>query len=169
MFSNTHMQLSIKIPEDSIKMAALKAIKIMREVRDAYLEEGNNLFASELVTPKSIKSSPTNCSPIFEPPEKPKKEFKRSLSWKDTICETGNLCDIRIISPRNLQESPKEIIFNNELLQESPKEIIFNNEPPKESIETKFVDIFQSIKITENLFASVIKTLSPKVNKEIEI
>jgi len=154
MFSNTNMQLTIKIPEDDIKMAARKAIQIMREVRDGYLQEGNHQFASELVTPKSVKSSPTNCSPVFEPPEKPKKEFKRSLSWKDKICETANLCEFRTISPRN-----------------SPKELIFNNEPPKDPIETetKIVDAFQSMNITEKLYASVMKSFTPKATKEEQV
>ena len=114
MFSNTSMQLTIKIPEDDIKMAVMKAIKIMREVRDGYLQEGNYLFASELVTPKYTKSA--NCSPIFEPPPKPKKEFKRSLSWKDNISESANLCEFKTISPRKKQQSPEE--------SNSPKEII---------------------------------------------
>jgi len=147
MLSN--MQLTIKIPEDDIKIAAQKAILIMREVRKTYLEEGNHLFASELVTPKSVKSTPINGSPVFEPPEKPKKEFKRSLSWKDKICETANLCEFRTITPRN-----------------SPKELIFNNEPPKDSIETKIVDAFQSINITEKIYASVMKSFTPKATKE---
>ena len=155
MFSNTDMQLSIKIPEDSIKMAALKAIKIMREVRDAYLEEGNHQFAAELVTPKSIKSSPTNCSPVFEPPQKPKKEFKRNLSWKDNISETANLCEIRMISPRNQPQSPKELNFINE--------------PPKESIDTKFVEGFQALNILSEKITSVIKSLSPKAKENFEI
>ena len=155
MFSNTGMQLSIKIPEDSIKMAALKAIKIMREVRDAYLEEGNHQFAAELVTPKSIKSSPTNCSPVFEPPQKPKKEFKRNLSWKDNISETANLCEIRNISPRNQPQSPKELSFINE--------------PPKDSIDAQFVEGFQALNIFSEKITSVIKSLSPKAKEHFEI
>ena len=146
MLSNT-MQLSIKIPEDDIKMAALKAIKIMREVRDAYLEEGNHQFAAELVTPKSIKSSPTNSSPVFQPPEKPKKEFKRSLSWKDKIYESANLCEIRTISPRNQPQSPKELNFNSE----QPKEV---------------AEAFQAMNITERLFSSVIQAFTPKASNE---
>lgn len=134
MFSNTDMQLTIKIPEDNIKMAAQKAIQIMREVRNAYLDEGNHQFASELVTPKP------NCSPVFEPPPKPKKEFKRSLSWKDSISETANLCDFRTISPRKKQQSPKE--------SNSPKETSFNT--------------------AEKLFNSVIKALSPKEKQNKE-
>jgi len=155
MLSNTNMQLTIKIPEDDIKIAVKKAILIMREVRKSYIEEGNHIFASELVTPKSINSSPTNCSPVFEPPEKPKKEFKRSLSWKDKICETANLCEFRTISPRNPQDSPKELFFNNE--------------PSKDSIQTKFVQSFQSLNITEKLYDSVIKSFTPKATQQIEI
>jgi hypothetical protein len=136
------MQLTIKIPEDSIKVATMKAIKIMREVRDGYLEEGNYQFASELLTPKSIKSSPANSSPIFEPPPKPKKEFKRTLSWKDSISETAKLCDFKTISPRKKSNSP---------------------------IETSFVEDFQPMNTVEKLFTSVIKALSPKEKQNLEI
>lgn len=136
MFSNINMQLTIKIPEDDIKMAVLKAIKIMREVRDGYLQEGNHQFASELVTPKP------NSSPVFEPPPKPKKEFKRTLSWKDSISETANLCDFKTISPRKKQQS---------------------------STETSLVEAFQPINTVEKLFTSVIKALSPKEKQNLEI
>jgi hypothetical protein len=154
MFSNTNMQLTIKIPEDDIKMAALKAIQIMREVRDGYLQEGNLQFASELVTPKSVKSSPANSSPVFEPPPKPKKEFKRSLSWKDSISEAANLCDFRMISPRK-QQSPTE--------SNSPKETLLVQ--ASHTVDKLFTSV-QSINITEKLFTSVKNTLTPKVQKE---
>jgi len=76
------------------------ALRTMREVREIFLTEGDVHFASCLATPKLIISN--------ESPKKPSEKLKKTLSWKNILCETKNITPESSPKEENLVSEPKE-------------------------------------------------------------